>query len=172
MNLILDIDGVLITTPSWKPDIIDDDGYSKFNLNCVLNLNILLSKYNFKIWLSSSRRKGKTIEEFNTIFNNRGILTRIVGFLPNKIELKSRKQEIEQFINSKQLESFLIIDDDKSLNDLKFDLKSKLVLTESFKGFNDESLKKAISILKKDFTFLTNKNESPLNINDLPNQLD
>jgi len=34
-TLILDLDGVLITTPSWKADEMDADGYSKFNENCI-----------------------------------------------------------------------------------------------------------------------------------------
>jgi histidinol phosphatase-like enzyme len=40
--LFLDLDGVLITTPAWKPDEIDSDGYSKFEQSCVDNLNQLL----------------------------------------------------------------------------------------------------------------------------------
>lgn len=51
--LILDLDGVLITTPTWKADEIDSDGYSKFSRNCVSNLNRLLATANFEIWLSS-----------------------------------------------------------------------------------------------------------------------
>jgi len=49
ITLILDLDGVLITTPIWKADEIDSDGYSKFNMNCVQNLNKLLIQSDFEI---------------------------------------------------------------------------------------------------------------------------
>ncbi len=65
IKLILDLDGVLITTPLWKADEMDSDGYSKFNQSCIDNLNELLSLADFDIWLSSTRRTVKSIEEFN-----------------------------------------------------------------------------------------------------------
>lgn len=68
MLLILDLDGVLITTPPWQPDVIDTDGYSNFNEVCTTSLNKILTEYSFEIWLSSSRRIGTSIEEFNRIF--------------------------------------------------------------------------------------------------------
>ena len=40
--ILLDLDGVLITTPNWKPDEIHCDGYSVFNKVAVANLNGLL----------------------------------------------------------------------------------------------------------------------------------
>ena len=64
--LLLDIDGVLITTPPWKQDVIHNDGYSEFNETNVANLNKLLSKIdNVEIWLSSTRRLKKRLAEFN-----------------------------------------------------------------------------------------------------------
>jgi len=62
ITLILDLDGVLITTPSWKADNIHSDGYSDFNKDCVINLNKLLLVENFEIWLSSMRRTTKNIK--------------------------------------------------------------------------------------------------------------
>lgn len=128
--LILDLDGVLITTPIWKADEIDSDGYSKFNINCVDNLNQLLSQSDFEIWLSSTRRTAKTLIEFNRIFENRNIESPIKGFLPEYQEFKTRKDEIIRFIEEFKISDFLIIDDDKSLNGLDEDLKKKLILTE------------------------------------------
>ena len=62
--LLLDLDGVLITTPTWKMDEIHTDGYSQFNVVCVENLNQILNFGRFEIYISSTRRKNKTIEEF------------------------------------------------------------------------------------------------------------
>ncbi|MFS4457526.1 HAD domain-containing protein [Maribacter sp. 2304DJ31-5] len=146
--LILDLDGVLITNPSWKADQIGSDGYSKFNESCVENLNRLLTLAEFDIWLSSTRRTVKTLTEFNLIFKNRGINKKIVGFLPEYSDCKNRKEEIQKFITEFKASDFLIIDDDKSLNGLENGIKESLILTELTKGFNSEKLKEATEKIK------------------------
>jgi len=143
-TLILDLDGVLITTPIWKADEYDSDGYSKFNKVCIANLNKLLSEHEFEIWLSSTRRTAKTFEEFNMIFKNRKIVNQIFGFLPENLECKTRKDEISRFIEQNNISDFLIIDDDKSLNGLIENYKEKLILTEFHKGFDIDKLNLAI----------------------------
>jgi len=147
--LILDLDGVLITTPSWKADEIAPDGYSVFNKKCVDNLNNLLSKSAFDIWLSSTRRTVKSLEEFNTIFENRNIKEPIIGFLPEYENCKSRADEVVRFIEEFEILNFIILDDDKSLNGIKENYKKQLVLTELQKGFDNEKLKIAIEKIKK-----------------------
>ena len=147
--LILDLDGVLITTPSWKADEIAPDGYSVFNKKCVDNLNNLLSKFTFDIWLSSTRRTVKSLEEFNTIFENRNIKEPIIGFLPEYENCKSRADEVVRFIEEFEILNFIILDDDKSLNGIKENYKKQLVLTELQKGFDNEKLKIAIEKIKK-----------------------
>ena len=146
--LILDLDGVLITNPSWKADQIGSDGYSEFNASCAAHLNQLLALTEFDIWLSSTRRTVKTLNEFNLIFKNRGIKKEIVGFLPEYLDCKNRKEEILKFIAEFKVYDFLIIDDDKSLNGLENGLKEKLILTELMKGFNLEKLKEATEKIK------------------------
>ena len=148
-TLILDLDGVLITTPIWKADEIDTDRYSKFNMNCVDNLNKLLEQSDFEIWLSSTRRTVKTLTEFNRIFENRNIKKEINGFLPVYQECNTRKDEIIQFIEEFKISDFLIIDDDKSLNGLNENYKEKLILTEFQKGFDAEKFQLAIGKIKK-----------------------
>ncbi|WP_299519024.1 HAD domain-containing protein [Winogradskyella sp.] len=147
--LILDLDGVLITNPTWKADEIHDDGYSAFNRGCIENLNKLLSFKKFEIWLSSTRRINKTLDEFNEIFYNRGIKQKIRGFLPRYIGCRDRKEEILKFIAELKISNYLIIDDDKSLNGLSQDMKKNLVLTELSKGFDSEKLKEAIVSVKR-----------------------
>jgi len=138
--LILDLDGVLITTPIWKADEIDFDNYSKFNPNCVDNLNQLLEFTDFEIYLSSERRKTKTLEEFNQIFKNRGIIQEIKDFVPVYPNSKNRREEIKTVLSENQIENFLIVDDDKSLLDTEEFIKERLILTSSMLGFNDERL--------------------------------
>jgi hypothetical protein len=148
MHLILDLDGVLITNPSWKADQIHSDGYSEFNESCVENLNRLLTITEFDIWLSSTRRTVKTLSEFNLIFKNRGIEKQIAGFLPEYADCRNRKEEVLNFITEFKLADFLIIDDDKSLNGLESGIKEKLILTELTKGFNSEKLNEATEKIK------------------------
>jgi hypothetical protein len=146
--LILDLDGVLITNPSWKADRIHSDGYSEFNESCVENLNRLLTLAEFDIWLSSTRRTVKTLTEFNLIFKNRGIKKEIIGFLPEYADCRNRKEEVLKFIAEFKASDFLIIDDDKSLNGLESGIKESLILTELTKGFNSEKLKEATEKIK------------------------
>lgn len=148
MHLILDLDGVLITNPSWKADRIHSDGYSEFNEYSVENLNRLLTLAEFDIWLSSTRRTMKTITEFNLIFKNRGIKSQISGFLPEYENCKNRKEEILKFVNENDISDFIIIDDDKSLNGLESRIKNRLILTELTKGLNSEKLKEATEKIK------------------------
>lgn len=142
--LILDLDGVLITTPTWKADTIDTDGYSAFNQSCVQNLNQLLTLYDFQIWLSSARRTVKTLQEFNLIFKNRHISQSIEGFVPQYPNWTNRKEEIIQFIKEYKIDNYLIIDDDKTLYDLNKNMKERLISTELTKGFTIEKLNEAI----------------------------
>ena len=109
-------------------------------------LNKILSVVKFEIWLSSSRRAGKSIREFNTIFENRGLNGQISGYLPIT-EKKSRKEEVQNFIQKRGLSDYLIIDDDKSLNDLPLNLRKRTILTEYMKGFDDESYSQAKTLI-------------------------
>ena len=149
VTLILDLDGVLITTPIWKADEMDADGYSKFNSNCVTNLNLLLKEADFELILSSSRRKAISIEQFNQIFFNRGILLPISQYLPyNTMKKQRRREEIQAFLENKKPVCFLIIDDDKSLLSCNESIKSNLVSTSLMAGFSDHALLEAQEKLK------------------------
>ncbi len=147
ITLILDLDGVLITTPPWKADEIDSDGYSKFNESCIQNLNKLLEQATFEVVLSSTRRTYKTLEEFNAIFSYRNIIQPIKRFVPVYEHCKNRKEAVEQFISDSKLINYIILDDDKSLNGLASSIKENLVLTEYLKGLNKEKLIEAKGIL-------------------------
>ncbi len=145
--LILDIDGVLITSPPWKPDELHLDGYSQFNRDCVENLNDLLKTNVFEMYLSSTRRTVKTINEFNRIFRNRGIIQNLKGFVPEYPKAKNRREEIEYFLKEFNPKNYLILDDDKSLNDSKVEMKNRLVLTELQIGFTKEKLTEALNLI-------------------------
>jgi len=144
MNLLLlDLDGVLITTPSWKSDEMDVDNYSKFDKKCVANLNELLRLKPFTIWLSSSRRKSMPLDEFNRIFRRRLIDQPITGYLDVDGAWISRKDEIENFLRVTDFKNFIALDDDTSLRGLSDAYRANWVETSLYKGFDNESLQKA-----------------------------
>lgn len=135
--LILDLDGVLITTPSWRRDELDIDGYSKFNEEAIANFNMLTDGLNFELWLISDRRRGKTLEQFNEIFKSRNIKKQIDGMIPIYGYI-TRYQELQNFISENKIENFVIIDDDNSLENLED--KNFWVKTKSLMGFGKEEL--------------------------------
>lgn len=141
-QLFLDLDGVLITTPPWKSDPIAEDGYSEFNATCVAHLNTLLAQGDFELWISSSRRKALSLEALQGIFQRRGLLATIQGYLPIADQRLSRRLELERFIAQQGCTRFLVIDDDKSLN--AFVPKAQLVQTTLLQGFNAEKLQEAL----------------------------
>ncbi|WP_338763488.1 HAD domain-containing protein [Bernardetia sp. ABR2-2B] len=145
--IILDLDGVLITTPTWKADEMDFDSYSAFNKKCVENFNQLTENLECELWLSSTRRINKTLQEFREIFINRNITKEITGFLPKGDYQISRLTEIEAFLSHEPIENFLILDDDSSLHNLKQKDKKYWVQTRLTIGFNSEKLKEAQEII-------------------------
>lgn len=149
ITLLLDLDGVLITNPIHKADELDSDGYSIFNPNTVENINTLLQYTDFIVYLSSARRKNKTLEEFNQIFENRGITQKIKGFVPVYENTQNRKEEVVNFLTENKLEKFIIIDDDTSLHGLENTIKNNTIITSSHLGFDNEKLREAINIVKQ-----------------------
>jgi len=131
--VILDLDGVLITTPPWKRDARHEDGYSDFNPICVNKLNEILEETGYDIVLSSTRRIWVDIDQMNLYFENRGILKSIISYIP-LYDVVSRKEEIELFLTEYEPNNYIIIDDDKSLSDLSEEIKSKWIQTEFLIG--------------------------------------
>ncbi len=145
--IILDLDGVLITTPIWKADEMDVDGYSAFNKKCVENFNVLTQNLDCELWLSSTRRMNKTLQEFRKIFSNRNLKKEITGFLSTTDYQTPRIKEIESFLKDETIDNFLILDDDSSLHNLEEKYKKFWVQTNLLVGFNSEKLKEAKQII-------------------------
>ncbi|MEL6658198.1 MAG: HAD domain-containing protein [Bacteroidota bacterium] len=147
--VILDLDGVLITTPNWRADKIHDDGYSDFDHDCVANFKYLLELLNVdtQLWLSSSRRTTKTKAEFDTIFANRGIKKPLTGFLPIPKSRIKRSEEIKAFLTSQQLDYYMILDDDSSLESLSNLQKKNWIRTKPLIGFDKAKLQEARDII-------------------------
>jgi hypothetical protein len=144
--ILLDLDGVMITTPSWRKDYIDIDGYSQFNPQTVRNLNKLTSQVNAELWLISARRRGFTLEQFNTFFNFRKIEKELSGMVPVYFEYIPRIEELKSFLEVEPVDNYLIIDDDTSLDGLED--KRFWVKTHPMIGFGEEKLNEALEKIK------------------------
>ncbi|MEL6658451.1 MAG: HAD domain-containing protein [Bacteroidota bacterium] len=147
--LILDLDGVLITTPSWQSDILHVDGYSEFNQDCVDNFIVLLDWIgnDIQLWLSSSRRATKTKKEFDEIFFNRGIRKALSGFLPIRETKMKRCDEIKAFLAEKHFDYYIILDDDSSLEGLNETQRKSWIRTYPLVGFDSSKLNEARELI-------------------------
>lgn len=98
--------------------------------------------------LTTSHKHNYTLEQWNDIFKERGIDVQI-DRLGGNISNLNRKDEILNWVENSGCEDFVIIDDDKSLNDLPFSLKERLILTSPMIGLTYDKAIQAISILMK-----------------------
>ena len=137
MKVFLDIDGVMVHANPHKLVEMEEDGFYKFRPTAI---SILNSISNAEIILSTSHRFRFSINEWIEIFRNRGIQFNSLSIIEIEPSIKiSRREEIEEWINKNQYDcnDLLIIDDDKSLNELPIHLKNRLILTNSYIGLNN-----------------------------------
>ena len=136
MKVFLDIDGVMVhANPHRKVDL-EDDGFYKFKSEAVSAINTIK---NAEIVLSTSHRHRFSLSEWRKLFKRRGVNFRKISIIDLEYTIhKSRKEELEIWIETHHLDydDLIIIDDDKSLNNLKSALRDRVVLTQSYLGLN------------------------------------
>jgi len=132
--IFLDIDGVLNSINDKFSQTLETQSHLDL-------LGELVKKTNAKIVLSSSWRGipslRKLVENKMKLIN-----TEVIGAtrsLPG-----TRGSEIKDWMKDKDIESFVIIDDDKDMDELT---ETNLVLTDSNKGLQKEDIEKALKIL-------------------------
>ncbi len=138
MKVFLDIDGVMVHANPHRQVEMEDDGFYRFKPEAVSAINTIEEA---EIVLSTSHRHRFSKNKWKELFKSRGINFIEISII--EIDLftySSRKDEIEMWIESNQINynDVIIIDDDKSLNNLKQELKDRLVLTSSYVGLNDD----------------------------------
>jgi len=151
MLILLDIDGVLLPANSWeKPEFLED-GFPAFNLKSVKAFQRVLDETNGDVILTTSHKSKYNVSQWHSILSLRGINPQSIDSLKTNSLHVNRKDEILDWYATKHVpeEEFVIIDDDKILNDLPADIKANLVLTSPSVGLTDELADEAISILKK-----------------------
>ncbi len=149
MKILLDIDGVMVPATSWKPAETLADGFAAFSRNAVVHLNRIIAETGASIVLTTSHKSSFSLSQWLEIFSARGINVGIERLDDNADNL-SRKEEILKWLGTGTEESFVIIDDDKSLNGLSTTLKERLVLTSPMVGLNEYHADVAIHILLKE----------------------
>ena len=139
MLVFLDIDGVMAPAKSWqRPDILED-GFVDFSSKAVTVLqDILTQNPNSTIILTTSHKSRFSLSQWKIIFERRGLNVNKLESLNDNTNFQSRKVEILNWFDSNDIhEDFIIIDDDKSLNDLPTFYKDRLILTSSLVGLNE-----------------------------------
>ncbi|MGL4599823.1 MAG: HAD domain-containing protein [Bacteroidia bacterium] len=148
MLILLDIDGVMVTTPPWKNIENLDDEFSMFNNRASSNLQHLLSETSASIVLTTSHKSRFNSDEWMRIFQRRGIRPKAIRTLAENMQHLSRKEEILKWRASSSETDFVIIDDDKSLHDLPPEIKKRCVITSNLIGLNEEATTAALAILQ------------------------
>jgi hypothetical protein len=150
MLLFLDIDGVLVPAKGWKAPELLEDGFPAFSKSSTTILQRLITD-EVTVLLTTSHKSRYTIEEWKSIFKNRGINIENIQSLPVNSEFLSRKEELINWFKLNQVDSnFVIIDDDKTLQDLPVSIKSNLVQPSPTVGLNETHLELINTILRKD----------------------
>ncbi|WP_209444194.1 HAD domain-containing protein [Pedobacter borealis] len=100
--------------------------------------------------LTTSHKFKYSLSQWLNIFKARNIALSKIDRLPENINHVDRKNEIVNWFKSKtSSDDFIIIDDDKSLNDLPDFLKSRLIQKIASIGLTDELANEILERLKK-----------------------
>jgi len=148
MLILLDIDGVMVPATSWKRPEFENDGFPSFSRRAVFSLQKIISETGADILLTTSHKSSYSIPEWKNMFSIRGFENLKIKKLNKNVNNLNRREEIMKWIAKGYDNSFVIIDDDKTLNKLPNTIKSKLVQPSATVGLNDELADSAIKILK------------------------
>jgi hypothetical protein len=151
MLILLDIDGVMVPGTSWKRPEFLSDGFPVFSFKAVKALKRIMNETGASILLTTSHKSKYDSSHWNEIFRSRDIRVNHIDKLPTDSSKLSRKEEIlSWYYSTSNSEAFVILDDDKCLNDLPENIKDHLVLTSSSLGLTDELAEEAIAKLKQE----------------------
>lgn len=141
MTLLLDIDGVLETSPAWKTPRLQEDGFYQFNVEAQENLKAIIAQFQPEIILTTTHRVNYTLEQWRQIFQARGMnIAKIskINDARNSTELRKRNQEIEAWFYKNTGIDFLILDDDTSLYELPLVIKERWIRIDPLLGITRE----------------------------------
>lgn len=118
-----------------------------FSDKAVSALNALLVA-GASIMLTTSHKSNFSLDEWKVLFLNRGIKSVKIDRLPHNDSSVDRRAELVNWFNVQSVnEEFIILDDDKCLNDLPLFLKERLIQPSPYIGLTLDHLKEARAIL-------------------------
>jgi len=165
--IFLDIDGVLVNDYSLDHWIKEDRAVS-FDHNCVELYNKLVQKTGADTVISSTWRKGKSLERLKSIFKRRGckypekiidVTVNAHSYMKDHDLSIPRGVEIHHWIKQRVYYNneltgeikadwnYVILDDD---SDMLLAQKDNFVKTDPRKGLQQDTYEQALEILKKD----------------------
>jgi hypothetical protein len=138
----------MVPAKGWKSPELLNDGFPAFSNKATVVLQGLISE-DVTVMLTTSHKAKFSIEEWKNIFKYRGITIEKIKTLPENFNNLNRKDEIVNWFKVNNVhEAFVIIDDDKSLNELPDFLKKNLVQTSPYIGLTEEHSEAIKSILR------------------------
>lgn len=144
MVVFLDMDGVMIPAKSWKQPEILHDGFPAFSPKAVTALNSIIQE-DTRIILTTSHRHRFTISQWKNIFKLRCIEVNQIDRLSENRNFLNRKEEILDYFNTQPtIIDYLIIDDDKSLNDLPHPIKQHVIQPSATVGLVPDLITKPV----------------------------
>lgn len=153
MLILLDIDGVMVQAASWKRVEILNDGFTSFNARAVSVLQKIISETGASIVLTTSHKYKYNLDQWKDIFATRGINANIDRLEDNLTYLNRKEEILRWFSINNDVDDFVIIDDDKSLNGLPSNLKQKLVQTSPMIGLTEEHIEQTFKIFESSLVY-------------------
>jgi hypothetical protein len=152
MVILLDLDGVLITTPAWRAVETEPDGFFKFNARATANLAALLAATNAAVVLTTSHRLNYSLAQWAAFFHARGLVPTAITKVNNRNTLPpagSRAAEIAVWVAQPGAPAnYVVVDDDLSLHDLPASIKNRCVITKPLLGLDADAAQRALHILR------------------------
>lgn len=155
MVILLDLDGVLITTPAWRAVETEPDGFFKFNARATANLAALLTATNAAVVLTTSHRINYSLVQWTAFFHARGLAPAALTKVNDRTTLPppgARAAEIAAWVAAHGPANYMVLDDDPSLHGLSPALKSRCVITNPLLGLNADAAQRALAILRSHAT--------------------
>ncbi|TVT42751.1 hypothetical protein FNT36_01255 [Hymenobacter setariae] len=152
MVILLDLDGVLITTPHWRAVENEPDGFFKFDARATANLATILAETNAALVLTTSHRINHSLAEWAAFFQIRGLAPAAISKVNDRTTLPpagSRADEVAAWVAAHgTLANYVVLDDDLSLHGLPPAIKSRCVITKPLLGLDADATQQALHILR------------------------
>jgi hypothetical protein len=170
--IFLDIDGVLTTDKQYymnsqnyrkkNPWANELRVYYPFDKGCVKIFNEILTKTGAEIVLTSDWRRGRSLEQLDTIFKENGVIKSPIDVTCDDLvsissAAKNRAYQIEFYLKNNKVDKYVVIDDLNIGEFMQFtNDDDKFVLTNDREGLKQLGIKnKILNILNYETVFST-----------------